>query len=84
MSLVNTIYPTGTVLPQDLKPTNYYSATGSSSEPRYHLSTVNIILIVGGCIALLLVVSSLIVFGILCGYRKWKMRGLTRITEGRV
>ena len=83
MSLVNAIYPTGTVLPQDLKPTNYYSTAGSSSESQYHLSTVNIIIIVG-CIALLLVVSSLIVFGILCGYRKWKMRGLTRITEGRL
>ena len=84
MSLVDLIYSTDTVLPQDLKPTNYYSATGSSESGNHHLSTVNIGLIVGGCVFLLLVLSSLIVFGILCGYRKWKMRGITKNTEGIV
>ena len=65
------IYPTNSVLPQLVKPTNYYTSDGSNDfhKPSSSLVLITVVVVCGG---LLLILTALFIIAVICGYHKWR------------
>ena len=59
------------VLPQLVKPTNYYTSDGSNDFHK-HSSSLVLITVCVVCSGLLLILTALFIIAVICGYNKWR------------